>query len=240
MEVLVVEVGGAIVSFRRPLDHNYQRTLPHPPPTTLLGLAGAALGLSEERLWAKDSVVNSFKVAVLSADEPGRAKDMWTIMKIKGAKIAGPSPYFRELLCYPRYLLIFGGETALLSRLGQAFEDPVYPLSLGREDELIHVRSVEMASAEKGQPSFHGTVIPGDLRWMGVVKPLVEGIRFEPPVVERLPLRFTLKSGRREPLDMTPLSFLPHSLEIEIPEVSEVFSLRGRNFTWMNSLPSRT
>ncbi len=239
MEVLVVDVSAVIVSFRRPLDHNYQRTLPQPPPTTLLGLVGAALGLSEEALWREDSVVKNLNLAVLSLDETGRAKDMWTVMKIKSAKIADRSPYFRELLCFPRYLLVFGSEPSLLAQVAQAFKEPAYALSLGREDELITVHSIEMVSIDKGEPVFRGTVIPGDLRQMSIVKPLVEGIRFEAPVVETLPLRFTLKSGKREPHDMVPLSFLPHSLDIRIPHFSEVFSLNGRNFVWMNCLPNR-
>jgi len=62
--ILLVTVRAPVASFRRPLDHNYQRTLPMPPPTTLLGIAGAALGLSDRELWAPDSPVCELKVSV--------------------------------------------------------------------------------------------------------------------------------------------------------------------------------
>ena len=55
--IIAVRVRAPVASFRRPLDHNYQRTLPMPPPTTLIGIAGAALGLSDRELWAPDSPV---------------------------------------------------------------------------------------------------------------------------------------------------------------------------------------
>ena len=51
MELLALNVSAPVASFRRPLDLNYQRTLPLPPPTTLIGLAGAALGMSPWDLW---------------------------------------------------------------------------------------------------------------------------------------------------------------------------------------------
>ena len=83
MNILWIKVTAPLASFRRPLDHNYQRTLPLPPPTTLLGLAGAALGLSEEELWLKPSPLRDLSVAALALQKPGIARDMWTVMKIK-------------------------------------------------------------------------------------------------------------------------------------------------------------
>jgi CRISPR-associated Cas5-like protein len=45
--IVAIQVRASVASFRRPPGHNYQRTLPMPPPTTLLGITGAALGFSE-------------------------------------------------------------------------------------------------------------------------------------------------------------------------------------------------
>jgi len=236
MEVLRITVSAPVASFRRPLDHNYQRTLLLPPPTTLLGLAGAAWGLSEEELWASGSPLENLKVAVWIENKPGRARDMWTVMKIKGGKIADRSPYFRELLFFPRYTLIYGGPYQLLERLHQAFLDPVYPLSLGREDEMISIQDIALETTVSGTPLFRGTVIPGDLRQLKVRIHLQPGIRFEPPIIETLPLRFKLdRRGIRRPIQRTPLTFLPLELEVEVQDIKPVFALRGRNFTWMNS-----
>ncbi|MDK2882206.1 MAG: CRISPR-associated protein Cas5t [Bacillota bacterium] len=239
MNVLWVKVAAPVASFRRPLDHNYQRTLLLPPPTTLLGLAGAALGLSEGELWHKGPPLQGLLVAALALQKPGGARDMWTVMKIKNNKITERSPYFRELLFFARYMLLYGGPTDLLEALQAAFTDPVYPLSLGREDELIILEDMGLERAVAGEARFFGTVIPGDLRQLDFRWLPRPGIIFEPPVVEVLPLGFELdQRGMRHPVGATPFTFLPFDLEVEVPGQKEVFTLEaleGRSFTWMNS-----
>ncbi len=223
-----------MASFRRPLDHNYQRTLPMPPPTTLLGIAGAALGLSDREVWAQDSPLRQVKVSVWMDAEPGRARDMWTLLKIKGGKMER-SPYIRELLFFARYTLLYGGDEPLLQELERAFRDPAYPLSLGREDELLLVEGIALETASEGEPRFRGTVLPGDIRHMPIRPILQPGIRFEPPLVEVLPLGFVVDGkGLRQPKHPATLSFLPLELEIEAPQIPAL-QCRGRNFAWVNS-----
>jgi CRISPR-associated protein Cas5t len=140
-----------------------------PPPTTLLGIAGAALGLSDRELWAPASPVRTLKVSVWMEEEPGRARDMWTVLKIKSGKIAERSPYFRELLFFVRYTLFYGGSEDLLHQVERAFRDPAYPLSLGREDELMLVEAISRGEAAPGAARFRGTVLPTDIRrWPGM------------------------------------------------------------------------
>ncbi|SNB73786.1 CRISPR-associated protein Cas5 [Thermoflexus hugenholtzii] len=239
--ILVVMVRAPVVSFRRPMDHNYQRTLPMPPPTTLLGIAGAALGLSDRELWAQDSPMRDLRVSVWIEGETGRAYDMWTVLKIKGGRIAERSPYFRELLFFADYTLLYGGREELLRRLERAFQDPVYALSLGREDELMLIEDIRWGEAAPGEPRFRGTVLPVDLRQTPGARPiLTPGASFEPPVVETLPLRFRVDTkGIRHPESSIPLTFLPLSLELEVPGMPAL-QWEGRNFTWLNSSPSPT
>ncbi len=232
--ILCVSVRAPVASFRRPLDHNYQRTLPLPPPTTLVGIAGAALGLSDRELWAYNSLLRELKVSALMDAEPGRARDMWTLLKIKGTKMER-SPYLRELLFFTSYTLLYGGDESLLRRVEQAFHDPAYPLSLGREDELFLIEEAAIEAASHGEPRFRGTVLPGDIRQMSLRPLLQPGIRFEPPVVETLPLSFVVDAkGIRHPERFTTLSFLPMGIEMEVPQLSAL-QCRGRNFVWMNS-----
>jgi len=239
--VLIVRVRAPVASFRRPLEHNYQRTLPMPPPTTLIGIAGAALGLSDRDLWAENSLLRGLKVSVLTNEEPGRARDMWTVLKVKAGKIAERSPYFRELLFFVRYTLLYGGPEDLLRKLETAFQDPAYPLSLGREDELLLVEEIRQDMAIKGMPRFRGTVLPINIRAPSGVRPiLTPGTHFEPPVVETLPLRFRLDNrGIRHPESPISLSFLSPGLEVEVPGIPAL-QWQERNFTWLNSSPSRT
>jgi CRISPR-associated protein Cas5t len=234
--ILAVQVRATVASFRRPLDHNYQRTLPMPPPTTLIGIAAAALGLSDRQLWASESPLRHLKVSVLADSEPGSARDMWTVLKIKGNKIAERSPYFRELLFFPRYTLLYGGDEDLLHRLEQAFRDPAYPLSLGREDELMLVDEIAIAEAQDGDPRFEGTVLPCDIRQMKGVQVVIKpAVYLKPILVERLPLRFRVDDrGVRHPEEITPLSFLPLGTEMIVPTV-KALQWQGRNFAWLNS-----
>ncbi|RKQ88675.1 CRISPR-associated protein Cas5 [Brockia lithotrophica] len=236
--ILLITVRAPVASFRRPLDHNYQRTLPMPPPTTLFGIAGAALGLPDWELWETGSPVRSLKVSVWmeGEGEPGRAKDMWVVLKIKQSKIAERSPYFRELLFFTHYTLIYGGDEGLLKRLEKAFKDPAYPLSLGREDELMLVEDIRWGEASEGAPRFRGTPLPRDIRQIPGIKPVLEpGGYFEPSVVETLPLAFTVdRKGVRHPENSITISFIPPGLEVEVPGVPAL-QWRGRSFAWLNS-----
>jgi len=233
--ILAVTVRAQVASFRRPLDHNYQRTLPMPPPTTLMGIAGAALGLSDRELWAPNSPVRGLKVSVWMEEEAARARDMWTVLKIKSGKIAERSPYFRELLFFVRYTFLYGGSEDLLRRLELSFHDPAYPLSLGREDELMLIETLTLDEAVEGEPRFRGTVLPMDIRQRHGVRPiLAPGTHFEPPVVETLPLRFRVDArGIRHPESHVPLSFLSPGLEIEVAGMPAL-RWAERNFTWLN------
>lgn len=236
MRVLRVTMRAPVASFRRPLDHNYQRSLPLPPPTTVLGVAGAALGLSDRQLWAKDSPLRQVLVAAWADANPGRARDMWTVLKITDGK-GIRSPYFRELLFFVRYTLVYGGPEDLLQRLAASFSDPAYPLSLGREDEIALVEEVALEEATDGEPRFCGTVVPEDVRQVHPRPVLQPGIRTEPVLVEKLPLSFQLDNrGIRNPERMRPLSFLPLQVELVVPlRGFTVLRIRERNFAWMNS-----
>jgi CRISPR-associated Cas5-like protein len=231
--VLCVTVSAPVVSFRRPLDHNYQRTLPMPPPTTLLGLAGAALGLPEWELWSDLNPLRSVKVSVWMEAEPGQARDMWTLLKIDKGKM-NRSPYFRELLFGARYTLVYGGEETILQELERGFREPAFALSLGREDELVSVCAVRHQRAASGNSLLWGTVVPGDWRSLGARPVLHPGARLFPPVVERLPVRFEIGKEVRHPRDYRFFTFLPLSLEVEIPGLPAL-QCEGRNFVWLNS-----
>ena len=240
MEGLAVTLSAPVASFRRPLDLNFQRTLLMPPPTTCLGIAAAALGLSENELWRPNGPLSGLKVSVLlepssvTGRDPAVARDLWKILKIKNKKIAERSPYFRELLFFPRYTLLFAGNEELLKNLANAFEDPVYPLSLGREDELATVEKIEKTDFKPGGSLLSGTMVPGDLRELEVKVRLLPGLRVEPPSVEVLPLGFEVVKGVRHPTRRKPFTIIPLGSELEFPGLS-TYSFRGRNFVWLNS-----
>lgn len=239
MRVLAVEVKAPVASFRRRLDHTYQRTLPLPPPTTLIGLAGAAMGLDTAQLWSDASPLKNLKVQALAQNQPGRATDMWTLLKIKGGKMER-SPYLREMLYDARFTVLYGGDDALLVQLRDALQKPAYPLSLGREDELVHIEVcslVECPSVSETPFQFKGTILPGDLRLLKARPILQEDAIYEPAVVERLPTRFQIgKHGERDPVDPRDFTFLPYTVQVEIDAGAfnrEVYRYTDRQFVWL-------
>ncbi len=241
MKVIALRIKAPQVSFRRPLDLNYQRTLPLPPPTTLIGLAGAALGISDFQLW-NDSTwkpLRELKVAAFMNKPVAKAKDMMKVLKVKSGKISERSPYFRELLFNVEYTIFYGGDDAVIKKLAHAFLDPVFPLSLGREDELIDIISLNEVEPGKGEPYFYGTALPFDIREIDFKIPGLYGekapLKLEPAIIENVPLAFKVEKGYRVPVKKKVITFVPYALKIKFYALDkEIFSFDNRNFTWMN------
>jgi len=236
MEVIVARVRGISTSFRRILDYNYQRTYPLPPPTTIFGFLGAAIGLSDKQLWSTNSIIKNVKIAVLSLKIPGFAKDLWSIQKIKQGRIEELSPYFREILFFPEFLLIFGGDNEALRIIEDSLNNPRYALSLGREDELVRVIDLKREKISRGRNIFTGTILPFNIRDTGFETLLKEGIVIEPPIIDKLPTEFSIdKKGIRVPIHKKEYTFIPPTLIIKVKNnISGVYSVEGRNFVWLN------
>jgi len=238
--VLKVQVRAAVVSFRRATEMNYQRSYPLPPPTTLLGVAGAALGLDERELWSDTGPLAPLKVAVLAENAPAVAIDLWTLRKMDLDRgTLKRAPYYRECLFGVRYALLYAHpDDGLLDRLGSALQDPVFALCLGRADDLAVVESVErvpLARAAVHQAIFHGTILPVAPQAIRLAAPVRTGLRSQPITSDRLPVRFVLdRHGRRAPHAWKPLSFVPYGLEVRA-DVRTVYRLEERYFTWINS-----
>lgn len=236
MKALAVQVRAPVASFRRPLDHTYQRTLPLPPPTTVIGLAAAALGISTRELWDSSSPLRAVRVQTLAQNIPARAADLWTLLKIKSGKMER-SPYLRELLFNAQFTLLYQADEPLLDRLQQAFWQPIYPLSLGREDELIQVESCEIIDCLPAEPPyrFYGVILPGDLRLLHA-RPVVQpGVVLEPAVVERLPTAFAIdRNEQRNPQNLRTFTLLPFQVIVELEQMNiPVYALQDRHFVWL-------
>jgi len=236
MKALAVQVRAPVASFRRPLDHTYQRTLPLPPPTTVIGLAAAALGISTRELWDSSSPLRAVRVQVLAQNIPARATDLWTLLKIKSGKMER-SPYLRELLFNADFTLLYQADELLLQKLVQAFRQPAYPLSLGREDELIQVESCEIIDCLPAEPPyrFYGVILPGDLRLLHA-RPVVQpGVVLEPAVVERLPTAFAIdRNEQRNPQNLRTFTLLPFQVIVELEQMNiPVYALQDRHFVWL-------
>jgi CRISPR-associated protein Cas5t len=226
MKVLRVELQGHINSFRVPQLHTYQKTLPLPPKTTIVGLLGAALGVSEGDI---PKLLEALQVSVI-AREPetwGFAKDLWRYLKFMGGTMKattteGRDIVVRELLYRPAYwIYLTSQEPQTLTAISQALSDPAWALTLGREDELVLIQSVEEIELEPTEMlSFQNTILPYNVYQTGfevdrawLAQRLVERARLVPPEVHNLPTTFVITKKGREPENPKEFTFV-HNLRI--------------------------
>jgi len=212
VDAIRLHIQGLLNSFREPKSHKIHRTLPFPPQTTLIGFAGAALGLSEGTLWKE---FKSLRVAVVDVSKTsdlggaGKAEDLVKYKKYKDSDIES-SIYVRELLYKPEYMVYYASEKKdILERLFNAFLNPVYALSLGRDDELITIKSVEkinLKPIESGE--FEETILPFDPVEEGFEIDMSSQRYFEPYSTVLLPSTFIVKNGVREPAGFKKYIFL--------------------------------
>ena len=203
MKALRLRLRGDFNSFRMPASMRYQRTYLYPPRTTLLGLAGAALGLGEAEL---QEVYDRYKVSVVLESYQGLVLDLWSITKIKTTQNER-SVVTRELIYRPEYTMYYFSEEYSeqdLSRLSEAFEDPAYPLTLGRSDELVVASKpaiVDMQECGSGL-FYRNTVLPFNYRKheYSFEKAPEKGRLIRLPDVFRLPKTFSLDKGVRKPI----------------------------------------
>jgi CRISPR-associated protein Cas5t len=148
-----VALNGWTASFRHPqLVTGMQPTLPVPPPSTIYGLVAAAAGR-----WVDPT---DCQLAYVFQAE-GEARDLETIYQFSNSASAGSNVVLREWLTDWRLWLYFTDRS-----WAESFEEPEFPLVLGRQQELAHVRpgidgtivkEVELAQAPT---ILQGTAVP--------------------------------------------------------------------------------
>lgn len=212
VDAIRLHVQGLLNSFRDPKSHKIHRTLPFPPRTTLIGLAGAALGLSEDVVWKECEGVRVAVVDVSKASDlggTGKAEDLVKYKKYKDSTTE-TSLYVRELLYKPEYMIYYTSEKEeLLDKIFSAFQNPVYALSLGRDDELITIKSIEKTNLESLEfGEFEETILPFDPSEEGFDIDIGNQRYFEPYSSVLLPSTFSVKKGIREPADLQKYVFL--------------------------------
>lgn len=149
MRAYRVKLSGWTASFRHPqLVTGMQPTLPVPPPSTVYGLVAAAVGD-----WVDP---HNCKLAYVFKHE-GRARDLETIYQFSRSDKAKSNVIFREWLTDWQLWLYF--EQA---EHASAFGTPVFPLLLGRQQELAHVESdqPEAVELEQAYTTLYGTTVP--------------------------------------------------------------------------------
>jgi CRISPR-associated protein Cas5t len=148
-----VSLNGWTASFRHPqLVTGMQPTLPLPPPSTIYGLVAAAAGRWVDPKECRLAYV--FK-------SNGRARDLETIYQFSKSSSARSTVVLREWLADWRLWLYFSERS-----WAEAFGEPVFPLTLGRQQELAHVEVdaggsvVREAELKQAPTILQGTAVP--------------------------------------------------------------------------------
>lgn len=204
----VVELKSQTASFRDPEFQNYHRSLELPPPTTIIGMVGAALGLSP--VMAQDFFdLGRIRVGVMGRSE-GKAKDLWKYNN-RTDKMWLHHPNFdgsivhRDILVFNHFLLAFQSEDKqAIDQICDAFLSPAFAVTLGNSDSLAKVLRLErdLANAQSREVGY--CLLQGDV--IGEVLQRAEThlnfsiYQTSDPIAHQFPLRFSYDGdyGKRQ------------------------------------------
>lgn len=195
MNGMIVSIHAMTASFRDPNTHLYQETILVPPPTTIVGLAGAAMGY-EFKDALKFFKENKISVGCI-LNNNGNGKDLWNYSKIK-VKEVKKAILLREFLYDVRADIFFACEDdKKIDKLYDSFCNPQYALSLGNSDDIVKILNVNRCNDIKMMKDkiIRDTWIAGnyindfELDWEKV-KSFPIKMTIKPPIVKNLPVDF--------------------------------------------------
>jgi len=223
-------------SFRDPGAQLYHATLPMPPVSTIIGIAGSALGFAFDAAWKyfKD---NRISVGVIkrtqSEKEPGQGLDLWKYRKLKSGNNIESDIVKREFLFQVAYQLCYGAEEkSVINELYQAFNNPHWALTLGNSDDLAKIDKVSIVTElEAAAPTIElkECLVIGDhtqdflFVWEDIKnKPL--NVKLNLPMTKSLPVDFTFSSnGVRTASKFSYFTFLTELHKLRNPGESYYF-----------------
>jgi CRISPR-associated protein Cas5t len=191
-------------SFRDPGGQLFHSCLPLPPVSTVIGIAGAALGKSFEETW------NFFKKNHIGVGVQGKAsglgKDLWNFVKrtVYDETSQKNDIVNREFLYQLHVDLYYASnEVETIIEISRAFCDPVYALTLGNSDELAKIKNItEIVTVNQNESyDLKNTIIEGDFSvnisfdWASIKQSPIN-IKLNSPVVKKLPIDFSFSEDK--------------------------------------------
>lgn len=244
MNYCVVELRAMTATFRHPEFQNFHKTLHLPPPTTLVGLAGAALGKSPkaaQEYFERDK----WHLGIWGTSE-GYTKDLWKYRTLDSNPDKVSSIVLREMLFDNHWFAVFGCERKQnVQEIFDAFQQPVFALTMGSSDSLAKIISIEIIAETIEMYEMGHCLVPGNVL-SDVKDHFFNGSDFSiymtsEPIAYDLPIRFHYESdyGVRRVVRRKTLSFIgePMTLNYSVTGIQyrthfiPVFSLHeGENF----------
>lgn len=211
---LVLKIITQTASFRIPEFQNFHKSFVLPPPTTIVGFSGAALGMSPKSV--QDFFYsNEIQIGVYG-ESLGKAKDIWKYNDFKNGSIIK-----REIYFHNTFFLVFSAESYVLKKLRAGFENPIYALTLGTSDalaKLSFVKTYEEAISDE----LENCMLEGDVL-SEVMGNINNGLEFSiystsEPLVYDLPVKFFYESdyGVRMVLKRKKYSFIGKKMKLNV------------------------
>lgn len=245
MFIFSIEGVSLTASFRSPETHTFHKTLPLPPKTTIIGMMGAALGLSLEEAH-KFVEENKIQIGVYGYNK-GLMRDLWNYRKYKKLTkkekenfedyIENRNHYsilIREYLFDNNFIFYFGSEDVkCITYIKSAFSSPVYPLTVGNSDDLMKICKIgEIDQKEKSKlNNFEHTVLPGDLTQLYKNDidfnqlPIIQTVNT--PQVYLLPTKFSFQGNERRVSERQKFTFV--STPVKLKTEVDGYFINGKN-----------
>jgi len=236
MNIVGIEIITNTATFRNPEFQNFHKTLPLPPPTTIIGLAGAALGFSPKA--TQDFFIeNKFKFGVFGKSL-GKAKDLWKYHKpTKGTESYNYYPelgsvIIKEILFTNVFIIAYGSEnTDVIKQLLYAFKSPKFALTLGNSDSLAFVKNILTLDKISKNNKIKNCIIEGNVIDKVLNNPNKD-LEFSiyqtsEPIAYDLPVRFNYESdyGKRTVSEVGIFSFVAKEMMLNY----DVFGVDYKN-----------
>ncbi len=220
MEYLAINVKTQTSTFRIPEFQNFHKSYFLPPPTTLMGLAGAAMKLSpKETQDFFDSA--KFDMGVFGISQ-GKAKDLWKYRTLESKGLVGSSIISKEIWFLNNYFIVYGAaDHLLIDKLRSSFLHPGYALTLGSSDSLAKATVIEQFELSESTDVEH-CILEGN-----IIEEVFENsdnnlgfslYTTREPISCHLPVRFEYESdyGVRRVIKRKEFSFIGKKMKLNV------------------------
>jgi CRISPR-associated protein Cas5t len=224
MKNFVVEIISQTSSFRDPGFQNFHKTLDLPPPTTIIGLCGAAMGLTP--LQAQEFFEDGNFMFGIQGSHSGKCNDTWKYNKrFKDMWKYDPgldgSVIQKEFLIQSTFHIAFSsGDASKLETLYLAFQSPVYALTVGNSDSLAFIKSIYQDVENAKSDEVEHCIIEGDII-NEVMRLAPEKMEFSiyqtsEPIAYDLPVRFEYENdyGKRTVSSISTFSIVGQKMKL--------------------------
>lgn len=137
-------------AFRKPVSTSALDTYPIPPITTIKGLAACALGIKRDDFEFLNEVKAGLKPVYVEKPVKEKALLIKNALNPKdNIKAFWSSPFWRDFLVKPSYLVYVGGSDSLIDELLYGLQNPARPLYIGQSDDMVIIEDLVAMDIER-------------------------------------------------------------------------------------------